>query len=312
MKHGFRRIALIGLGLIGSSLAHAVRRQQAGAAVIGWDACESTRQRATELGFCDQIASSAAEAASGADLVLLCVPVGAMAEVGAEIGAHLGEGCVVSDTGSVKAAVIRALRPHVPAGAHFIPAHPVAGTEESGPDAGFAGLFERRWCILTPPPDTAPEALARLRAFWEECGARVTFMDAEHHDMVLAITSHVPHLIAFGIVDTAAGLETVRRSEVIKFSAGGFRDFTRIASSDAVMWRDVFLHNSEAVVAMLDQFSADVAGLRAAIVRGDQAHLEQAIRHAQDIRRRILEAGEDSAVVDFGRHQARSGEGGKP
>ena len=309
MKHGFRRIALIGLGLIGSSLAHAIRRSGGGAAVVGYDRSEDVRRRAAGLGFCDEIAASAAAAVTGADLVLLCVPVGAMEAVGREIGGHLGAGCVLGDTGSVKVSVMRALGAHVPDGVHFIPAHPVAGTEESGPEAGFAELFDRHWCIVTPPSSTDKGALERFCAFWEGCGARVAFMDAEHHDLVLAITSHVPHLIAFGIVDTAAGLETVRRSEVIKFCAGGFRDFTRIASSDAVMWRDVFLHNREAVVAMLDQFSADVDGLREAILRGDGASLEQAIRRAQDIRQRILEAGEDSAVVDFGRHTSREREG---
>lgn len=307
MTHGFRRIALIGLGLIGSSLAWAIRRnrEQSGedSAVIGYDISEKVCGIAEKSGFCDEIAPSIPAAVTGADLVLLCIPVGAMEAVGRSISAHLAPGCIVSDTGSVKVSVMRALTPHLPPEAHFIPAHPVAGTEESGPAAGFAELFDRRWCILTPPPQADDKARARLARFWESCGARITCMDAEHHDLVLAITSHVPHLIAFGIVDTAAGLETVRKSEVIKFSAGGFRDFTRIAASDAVMWRDVFLHNREAVVAMLDHFSADLAGLRDAILRGDGAHLEQAIRHAQGIRGRIVEAGEDSAAVDFGRRE---------
>ena len=307
MNHGFRRIALIGLGLIGSSLAWAIRRsrEQSGeeSVIVGYDISKQVCRVAEESGFCDEIALSIPAAVAGADLVLLCIPVGAMAAVGQSISAHLAPGCIVSDTGSVKVSVMRALTPHIPPRAHFIPAHPVAGTEESGPAAGFAELFDGHWCILTPPPQADEDARARLSRFWESCGARITCMDAEHHDLVLAITSHVPHLIAFGIVDTAAGLETVRKSEVIKFSAGGFRDFTRIAASDAVMWRDVFLHNKEAVVAMLDHFSADLAGLRDAILRGDGAHLERAIRHAQGIRGRIVEAGEDSAAVDFGRRE---------
>ena len=301
----FKRIAIIGLGLIGSSVARAVRRKWQGVSLIGYDRDGEVRQRAEELDFCDEIAPSAAKAVAGADLVLLCVPVGAMGEVGGEIGKHLQDGCILSDTGSVKGSVIRALKPHVPAGVHLIPAHPVAGTEESGPDAGFAELFDERWCILTPPPETDAAAIERLGGFWEGCGARITFMEVEHHDWVLAITSHVPHLIAFGIVDTAAGLEKVRRSEVIRFSAGGFRDFTRIAASDAVMWRDVFLHNREAVLEMLDCFAKDLDGLRDAIKREDGDALEKAVRDAGEIRKRIVEAGEDSAVVDFGRHEKK-------
>lgn len=302
MTEGYRHIVVIGLGLIGSSLAHSIRRHESDVTIVGYDHSADVCRRAEDLGFCDRIVADAGEAVTGADLVLLCVPVGAMGKVFQAIAAHLGEECVVSDTGSVKSRVVKAVSPHIPSGVHFIPGHPVAGTEKSGPDAGFAELFDGRWCILTPLPHTRKDVLERFCRFWRGCGAKVTFMDTEHHDLVLAITSHVPHLIAFSIVDTAAGLENVRRSEVIRYSAGGFRDFTRIASSDVVMWRDVFLHNRDAVVEMLACFSRDLDSLRDAIVRGDGGYLEEAIRRAQGIRERILEAGEDSAVVDFGRH----------
>lgn len=303
MTDGFQQIAVIGLGLIGSSLAHAIRRQDGDVTIIGHDRSADVCERAEELGLCDRVVADAGVAVTGADLVLLCIPVGAMGEVGEATGAHLKDGCIVSDTGSVKSSVVTALSPHIPPGVHFIPGHPVAGTEESGPDAGFAELFDGRWCILTPLVHTREEVLERLRGFWRGCGARVTCMDIGHHDLVLAITSHLPHLIAFSIVDTAAGLEHVRRSEVIKFSGGGFRDFTRIASSDMVMWRDVFLHNRGAVLEMLDCFSQDLDNLRDAILRGDETYLEVVIHRAKGIRERILEAGEDRAVVDFGRQE---------
>lgn len=297
----FQQVAIIGLGLIGSSLAHAIRRRWASTLIIGYDNASGVRARARELGFCDDVASNAPSAVANADLVLLCVPVGAMGKTGEEICRHLKQGCVLSDTGSVKSSIIADLKPHVPDGVTFIPGHPVAGTEESGPEAGFAELFDGRWCILTPLPKTDKLAFEKLEVFWKGCGAKVTFTEAAHHDLVLAITSHVPHLIAFGIVDTAAGLEQVTKSEVIKFSGGGFRDFTRIAASNATMWRDVFLHNRNAVLEMLDHFSEDLDELRNAIVSGNAKQIEEAILRAQTIRHRILEAGEDVKQVDFGR-----------
>lgn len=299
----FQRVVIVGLGLIGSSLAHAIRRRWEKTTIIGYDIDRNVKARAQKLGFCDVVLENSFSEVEKADLVLLCVPVGAMKEAGKIIGGHLKRGCVVSDTGSVKGSVVRALKPHIPEGVIFIPAHPVAGTEESGPEAGFAGLFDGHWCVFTPSEEVDESAIKRLQAFWEGCGAKVTFMDTVHHDSVLAITSHVPHLIAFGIVDTAIDLEEVKKSEVIKFSAGGFRDFTRIAASDAVMWRDIFLHNREAVLEMLDHFSKDLDKLRKAIEGGSADRIEDAILRAQIIRRKILEAGEDTKEVDFGRRK---------
>ncbi|MCY4048839.1 MAG: prephenate/arogenate dehydrogenase family protein [Hyphomicrobiales bacterium] len=299
----FQRVVIVGLGLIGSSLAHAIRRRWEQTTIIGFDISRDVMDRARKLDFCDDIIENPIAEVEKADLVLLCVPVGAMEEVGKIFGKHLKQGCVVSDTGSVKGSVVRALESHIPEGVIFIPAHPVAGTENSGPDAGFAELFEERWCIFTPLAETDESAVKKLREFWEGCGAKVVSMDAEHHDLVLAVTSHVPHLIAFGIVDTAINLEEVKKSEVIKFSGGGFRDFTRIAASDAVMWRDIFLHNREAVLEMLNRFSGDLDGLRKAIEGGDADSIEDAILRAQIIRHRILEAGEDTKEEDFGRRK---------
>ena len=304
----FQRVVIVGLGLIGSSLARAIRRRWEETRIIGYDISYEVMNRARELGFCDVIIENSFTEVEKADLVLLCVPVGAMEEAGKIFGKHLKRGCIVSDTGSVKSSVVRALKRRIPEGVTFIPAHPVAGTEESGPDAGFADLFEGRWCIFTPLVKTDESAVKKLQEFWTGCGAKVVSMDAEHHDLVLAVTSHVPHLIAFGIVDTAIKLEEVeksevKRSEVIKFSAGGFRDFTRIAASDAVMWRDIFLHNREAVLEMLNRFSEDLDGLRNAIEGRDADRIEKAILRAQNIRSKILEAGEDTKEADFGRRK---------
>ena len=299
----FQRVVIVGLGLIGSSLAYAIRRRWEKTRIIGYDISYDVMERARELGFCDVIIENSFAEVKKADLVLLCVPVGVMEEVGRILGKHLKQGCVLSDTGSVKSSVARALEPYIPEGVVFIPAHPVAGTENSGPDAGFAELFDGRWCIFTPSTETDESAVKKLRGFWEGCGAKVVSMDAKHHDLVLAITSHVPHLIAFGIVDTAISLEEVEKSEIIKFSAGGFRDFTRIAASDAIMWRDIFLHNREAVLEMLNRFSHDLDGLRKAIEGRDANRIENAILHAQAVRHRILEAGEDIKEADFGRRK---------
>ncbi|MGA9299740.1 MAG: prephenate/arogenate dehydrogenase family protein, partial [Bradyrhizobium sp.] len=260
-----------------------------------------TRARVMQLGVVDRVVETNAEAAEGSDLVILCIPVGACGAVAAEIAGHLKGGAIVSDVGSVKGAVVKEMAPHLPAGVHFVPAHPVAGTEHSGPDSGFAELFINRWCILTPPEGTNPRAVEKLRAFWAGIGARVEIMTPEHHDMVLAITSHLPHLIAYTIVGTADELEGVTQSEVLKFSAGGFRDFTRIAASDPIMWRDVFLTNKDAVLEMLGTFNEDLSKLTRAIRRGDGEALLEHFTRTRAIRRGIVEIGQDSAAADFGR-----------
>jgi cyclohexadieny/prephenate dehydrogenase len=295
------RLAIIGLGLIGSSIARVARQRGLAKTIVAADASEAVRARVTELGIADEVAADAASSVAGADLVILCVPVGANGAVAAEIGRHLKPGAIVSDVGSVKGAVLTAVQPHLPAGVHFVPAHPVAGTEYSGPDAGFADLFTNRWCILTPPEGAAPEALATVQAFWTGAGSNVEVMTAQHHDLVLAITSHVPHLIAYNIVGTAADLEEVTQSEVIKFSAGGFRDFTRIAASDPTMWRDVFLHNKEAVLEMLGRFNEDLAALQRMIRWGDGDGLFDLFTRTRAIRRTIIQQGQETASPDFGR-----------
>jgi cyclohexadieny/prephenate dehydrogenase len=297
----FNRLALIGVGLIGSSIARAARAQGAVRTIVATARSAATRRRVAELGLADQVVETNAAAVEGADLVIVCVPVGACAEIAAEIGAHLAAGATVSDVGSVKSTVLRGMAPHLPAGVHFVPAHPVAGTENSGPDAGFAELFVNRWCILTPPENADADAVTRLAAFWRLLGANVETMTAEHHDLVLGITSHLPHLIAYTIVGTADELAQVTRSEVLQFSAGGFRDFTRIAASDPTMWRDVFLANKEAVLEMLGRFNEDLATLTRAIRRGDGDTLFQQFTRTRAIRRGIVEIGQDSPAPDFGR-----------
>jgi cyclohexadieny/prephenate dehydrogenase len=301
----FERLALIGLGLIGSSIARVARRKRLAGAIVAADMAEDVRKRAAQLGLADTITKSAAAAVEGADLVILCVPVGATEEVAQEVAPHLRVGAIVSDVGSVKSAVAAAFAKHLPTGVHALPAHPVAGTEQSGPDAGFATLFCNRWCILTPPEGAAPKAVARLSEFWTSAGANVEIMNAAHHDLVLAITSHVPHLIAYNIVGTAADLETVTQSEVIKFSAGGFRDFTRIAASDPTMWRDVFLNNKEAVLEMLGRFTEDLTALQRMIRNGDAQGLFDLFTRTRAIRRGIIAEGQETAAPDFGR---RTGE----
>ena len=297
----FKRVALIGLGLIGASLSHVMRRQGLARHIAGHARTEATRNRAMALGLCDTMHDTAAAAATGADLIVLCVPVSASGGLAAEIASVLAAGAIITDVGSVKQAVIRDVAPHIPDGVDFVPGHPIAGTEYSGPDAGFADLFHNRWCILTPLQGCNPQAVGRLKDFWTACGAHVDFMTPEHHDLVLAITSHLPHLIAYNIVTTAADLETVTNSEVIKYSAGGFRDFTRIAASDPVMWRDVFLNNREAVLEMLGRFSEDLSALQRAIRWGDGEKLFQLFTRAREIRSGIIAAGQDTAAPDFGR-----------
>ena len=298
----FKRLALIGIGLIGSSISHAARRHGGLVGEIaGSSATEKTRETALRLGLVDKAFSTAAEAVAGADLVIVCTPVGVCGRIAEEIGPHLAEGAIVTDVGSVKAAILADMAPHLPGHVHFVPGHPIAGTEQSGPEAGFAELFDNRWCILTPPEGTSQEATVRLAAFWQGLGSNVEVMTPEHHDLVLAITSHLPHLIAFNTVNTAEHLKRVTDSEVIKFSAGGFRDFTRIAASDPTMWRDIFLTNRQAVLHMLKRFGENLSVLENAIREGDGDTLYRLFDEARVIRRGIVEAGQDTATPDFGR-----------
>jgi cyclohexadieny/prephenate dehydrogenase len=300
-KPVFEHVALIGLGLIGSSIAHAIRRGGLAERITGHAKSETTRRTAERLRLCDAVCADPAEAVAGADLVILCTPVGSYGALAEAIAPALTAGATLTDVGSVKGAVVRDIRPHVPGDVHFVPGHPIAGTEHSGPEAGFAELFDGRWCILTPLPGADAEPVARLKRFWEACGASVELMTPEHHDLVLAIVSHVPHLIAYNIVGTASDLEQVTQKEVIKFSASGFRDFTRIAASDPTMWRDVFLNNREAVLEMLGRFMEDLTSLQRAIRWGDGDALFDLFTRTRAIRRGVIEAGQDTAAPDFGR-----------
>ena len=296
----FARISIIGLGLIGSSVARAVKAQMPTVRITGYDADADVRARAVDLGLCDDITDQPGSAVIDADLVMLCVPVGVMGAVADAIAEDLPSDAIISDVGSCKQSVAEALAAALP-GATIIPAHPVAGTEKSGPDAGFATLFKGRWCILTPKEDAPEIAVERLKIFWQNLGADIEIMDARHHDLVLAVTSHLPHLIAYTIVGTASDLEGVTQSEVIKYSAGGFRDFTRIAASDPVMWRDVFLSNKEAVLEMLQRFSEDLSALQRAIRYDKGEELEELFSRTRNIRRSIVEQGQDDDMPDFGR-----------
>ncbi|HZB62165.1 MAG TPA: prephenate/arogenate dehydrogenase family protein [Microvirga sp.] len=299
----FGRVALIGLGLIGSSIARAARHLNLARTIVAIDRDEAVAARVRELGIADEVVSDPAAGVKDADLVILCVPVGVCGAVAEAMRPGLKPGCIVSDVGSVKASVVAQVQPHLPAGVHFVPAHPVAGTEHSGPDAGFATLFHNRWCILTPPEGEDEAAIERVQAFWSAMGSNVEIMSAQHHDLVLAITSHVPHLIAYNIVGTAADLETVTQGEVIKFSAGGFRDFTRIAASDPTMWRDVFLHNREAVLEMLGRLNEDIALLARAIRWGEGDKLFDLFTRTRAIRRGIISSGQETPEPDFGRRR---------
>ena len=286
----FDHVAIVGIGLIGSSLARAVKEYGLARTVVGSDRSEAVCAKALELGFVDHATPDLAAAVAGADLVVLCVPVGACAEVAERLGPHLTPGAIVSDVGSVKMAVLRDVSPHLPEGVHLVPGHPVAGTEHSGPEAGFATLFQGRWCILTPPPGVPAEAVEKVAELWRRCGSRLEVMEPAHHDRVLAITSHLPHLIAYTIVGTASDLEDDTKSEVIKFSAGGFRDFTRIAASDPIMWRDVFLNNREAVLEILQRFTEDLTALQRAIRWGEGDTLQETFTKTRAIRRGIIDA----------------------
>ncbi len=301
----YEKVALIGLGLIASSMCHAMRRSGLARQISGYAKSAATRDIAREIGLCDKVCDSAAEAVSDADLVVLCVPVGAMSAVAAEIGPVLKPGCTVSDVGSVKRTVIEAVSPHLPENVNFIPAHPLAGTEHSGPRSGFAELFDNRFCILVPIEDTDRDAVEQLEKLWRGMGAEVDEMEADHHDLVLAVTSHTPHLIAYTMVGVADDLRRVTDSEVIKYSAAGFRDFTRIAASDPVMWRDVFLSNKDATLEILGRFTEELFALQRAIRQGDGDHLHEYFTRTRSIRRSIIEAGQDTDAPDFGRTKSR-------
>ena len=301
MSQVYDRVALIGLGLIASSMFWAIKRAGLAGEVTGYARSAETRETAREIGLCDRVCDSAAEAVEGADLVVLCVPVGAMGAVAAEIAPVLKPGATVSDVGSVKKDVIEAVAPHLPEGVHFVPAHPLAGTEHSGPRSGFAELFENRFTLIVPVEGTDREAVERLERFWQGMGAKTEEMDAEHHDLVLAVTSHAPHLIAYTMVGVADDLRRVTDSEVIRYSAAGFRDFTRIAASDPTVWRDVFLHNKEATLEILGRFTEELFALQRAIRTGDGEHLFDYFTRTRAIRRGIIEAGQDTDAPDFGR-----------
>jgi cyclohexadieny/prephenate dehydrogenase len=303
----YDRVALIGLGLIASSMAHAMKAQGLAGHIAGHAKTGATRAAALEIGFCDSVHPTAAEAVRDADLVVLAVPVGAMGEIAAEIGPHLKPGATVTDVGSVKQAVIEAVAPQMPAGIHFVPGHPLAGTEYSGPRSGFATLFENRWWLLTPLAQADMGAVAKLRATLEAMGAHVDEMDAAHHDLVLAVVSHTPHLIAYTMVGVADDLARVTESEVIRYSASGFRDFTRIAASDPTMWRDVFLTNKDATLEILGRFTEELFALQRAIRLGDGQHLFDYFTRTRAIRRGIIEAGQDTAAPDFGRGAKAAG-----
>ena len=297
----FDKIAIIGLGLIGSSIAHAARRGGLAKEISGHDASPDVLDRAGKIGFCDTLHADIGDCVEDAQLVILCAPVGAYKTIAEQIAPNLAKGAILSDVGSVKGAVIRDVGPFVPQDVHFIPAHPIAGTEYSGPDAGFASLFDGRWAILTPVPRTDKSAVEKLKAFWQGLGSQVDVMDWSHHDLVLAITSHLPHLIAYNIVGTAHDLEKVTEGEVIKYSASGFRDFTRIAASDPTMWRDVFLNNRDAVLEVLGRFNEDLAVLQRAVRNGDGQFLFDFFTRNRAVRKAIIDQGQDTAEPNFGR-----------
>ena len=304
MEPVFNRVAMIGLGLIASSMFWGIRRAGLANEVTGYARSAETRDTARQIGLCDRVCDTMQEAVAGADLVVLAVPVGVMEQVMQHIAPYLAEGAIVTDVGSVKRHVISAVQPHLPSHAHFVPAHPLAGTEHSGPESGFAELFDHRWCLLVPLEDTPAEQVARVRALWEGLGSYVDEMDADHHDLVLAVTSHAPHLIAYTMVGVADDLRRVTDSEVIKYSAAGFRDFTRIAASDPTMWRDVFLTNKDATLEILGRFTEELFALQRAIRTGDGDMLHAYFTRTRAIRRGIIEAGQDTDAPNFGRERS--------
>jgi len=297
----YDRVALIGLGLIASSMFWGMKRDGLAGHVTGYARSSETRDTARRIGLCDTICDTAAEAVKDADLVVLAVPVGVMGQVAKEIGPYLKPGATLTDVGSVKRQVIEDVSPHISETVHFVPAHPLAGTEHSGPESGFASLFDKRWCLLVPPEGTDSAAIDRLGQFWEGLGSFTDVMEPDHHDLVLAVTSHCPHLIAYTMVGVADDLRRVTDSEVIKYSAAGFRDFTRIAASDPTMWRDVFLTNKDATLEILGRFTEELFALQRAIRQGDGAFLHDYFTRTRAIRRGIIEAGQDTAAPDFGR-----------
>lgn len=298
----FKRMTLIGIGLLGSSIALVARQRGLAEHIAINTRSPATLKRAEELSLGDSYHQDITESVKDADFIVVCTPVGTCEAIAKTIAPHLAKGAIVTDVGSVKGSVVAQMQPHLPDHVHFVPGHPIAGTEQSGPDAGFAELFINRWCILTPPEGTDEAAVEKVKHFWSSAGSNVEIMDAKHHDNVLAITSHLPHLIAYNIVGTASDLEVVTNSEVIKYSAGGFRDFTRIAASDPTMWRDVFLHNKEAALEMLGRFSEDLTALQRAIRWGDGDALFDLFSRTRSIRRSIIDAGQEIDASDFGRH----------
>jgi len=306
MSAVYPRVALIGLGLIASSMYWAIKRGRLADEVTGFSRSSQTRKKAREIGLCDRVFDTVTEAVQGADLIVLCVPVGAMGKIAKEIAPWLKTGATISDVGSVKRAVIDAVIPHVPKGVHFVPAHPLAGTEHSGPESGFANLYDNRWCLIVPNEKTDTKAVQKLRVLWEMMGANVELMDADHHDLVLAVTSHAPHLIAYTMVGVADDLRRITDSEVINYSAAGFRDFTRIAASDPTMWRDVFLSNKEATLEILGRFTEELFALQRAIRLGDGDHLHAYFTRTRSIRRDIIEAGQDTDKPNFGRTEEKN------
>ncbi|MEH6738784.1 MAG: prephenate/arogenate dehydrogenase family protein [Sulfitobacter sp.] len=301
MAQVYERVALIGLGLIASSIFWASKRRDLAGEIVGYARSAETRETAREIGLCDVVYDDINEAVRDADLVILCVPVGVMGQVMEQIAGSLKQGATVTDVGSVKRDVIDNVTPHLPKGVEFIAGHPLAGTEHSGPRSGFAELFDNRWCLLVPIEGSDPDAIDRLRGFWEGLGSNVEEMDADHHDLVLAVTSHAPHLIAYTMVGVADDLRRVTDGEVIKYSAGGFRDFTRIAASDPTMWRDVFLSNKDATLEILGRFTEELFALQRAIRQGDGDHLFDYFTRTREVRRSIIEAGQDTDEPDFGR-----------
>lgn len=304
----FKQITIIGLGLIGSSLARAAQKETLAEKVVALDSSQDVCDKVMELAIANEATTSTKDAVKNADLVILSVPVGQISKVAEEIGPHLKDGAIVTDTGSVKKAVADAFQEHLPKAVEFVPGHPIAGTEHSGPEAGFPELFHGRWCILTPLPESSIKAVEQVTAFWEACGSQIEIMDVEHHDLVLAITSHLPHLIAYTIVSTATELEDDVTSEVLKFSASGFRDFTRIAASDPVMWRDVFLNNRTAVLEILQRFSEDLTAMQKAIRRGDSDYLYRTFTETRDVRRQIIDLGQ----ADYAAPEGAKPEGTPP
>ena len=304
MKNNFDTVCIIGLGLIGGSLGLSMKKNNFDSKITGYAKTEKTLLRAVERGFIDHAEKSLVKAVDGADLVILATPLSTFRPIIEEIAPFLKKGSIVTDTGSAKFTVLEELKDLIPSDVEFIPGHPIAGTEESGPDSGFPELFENRWCILTPTEDNSKESVESIKYFWELLGSKVEIMDALHHDKVLAITSHIPHLIAYNIVGTANDLANVTDTEVVKYSAGGFRDFTRIAASDPKMWSDIFTYNSDAVLEMLDLFSNDLAKLKAAVIKKDSDLLFSNFEKTREVRKNIIDAGQEESDVDFGRKKS--------